>query len=139
LKGIQESKRQAAENRGQSPAPTRGGETAMLQSQYRLDNDSDTDLGWIKASSEEELIAIAQSRAKKGDRESQEFLKEISKRVVKNGRLDIEFSGNIRDFSRSLLPTSEFMNSEEKERRDRINSYLKKNRVNWQPTQRSEY
>ncbi len=135
-----EGKRKAEEKQG---AP-RGGETENFYSQGQqtgkaetLKNVEDMPLTWLEFDSTEQAIAELNRRKKEGSekekREAERILSKLEKKVFsKNSeRLDIEFSGNLKDLSKRCLPIKEGMTEEEKQRIQAFNESIIKKRTAW--------
>ena len=112
-------------------------ETAMLNynqihgTTYQLDKDSDLPISMMTAETPEELVAICENNAKMGDKERQRILSQLTSKMIKPNKLDMQYEGNIKDFMRSPKIINEFDSEEVKRQKENFNNKLKNNRVNW--------
>ena len=122
-----------AERRGQPAAAVKGGDgCSWEQNKYGSTFQGDSEslpLELIKADSPETLIQILNKRT---DKDAKLALNKMNAKLIKSGKgLNIEFEGSSKDFLKSPLPISDNLEDSERERRERINDKLKRNRTNW--------
>ena len=91
----------------------------------------DVPISMVSAATPEELVAICEKKAKIGDKESQRVLSQLTGKMVKSGKLDMEYEGDIKDFMRSPKIINEFDSEEVKRQKENFNNKLKNNRCKW--------
>jgi len=140
LKAVETKNKEKSE----SSKDLHGGDTAWLNSNQvsghtmQLDKDSDLPISMITASSAEDLIQIASEKARQGDKDSQQVLSKLTRKIIHNPKpIDMEFQGSIKDFMRNEKKIN-FGDSEEvRGKKEVFNNNLRKNRSNW--SDKNEY
>ncbi len=95
---------------------------------------SNVDPSWVKGNSAQEIIQTVEklSQVAENRDEYEKILSRLGKKVMHSDRpFDYTFIGSNIEFIRHPKQVSEFASSEEKERVERYNAKLLKNRVQW--------
>jgi len=133
----QKEKAEASNNRN---IDLHGGDTARWDSnqvngKIQLDKNSDLPLEYISCENVNDLISVVESKAKSGDKPSQEFLSKITSKMIRSPKaLDLTFEGSSKDFLRQEKKINLGDSEEVRQKKEEFNDNLRKNRTNWRHT-----
>jgi len=98
---------------------------------YPLDEETPLELQWMEFPTQEALINEVNRRAKKGDVEALKVRAQLTKKMLKAGKLDMEYQGSLRSLMTSPKNISENDSDADKRKKIIFNEKLKRDRTNW--------